>query len=76
MTQELRWKSNNQRVAARAFTLLRITDLPDGGQKIEVMPDLKTGSFVEVYLAVIAPPPPPINLPPVSGVATLHAEVP
>lgn len=72
MTQELRWKSNNQRVAARAFTIMRITDQAGGGQKIEVVPDPKTGAFVEVYLATSPSP----SQPPVPGVAVLHAEQP
>lgn len=75
MTQELRWKSNKQRVAARSFTLCRIIDDPAGGQKIELMPDTKTGAFVEVYLADLAPPV-PINHPPVATdfSATLEVE--
>lgn len=51
----LRWKSNNAAVADRAFTIARVV-----GGEIELMPDPKTGAFVEVYIdnhAVPAVPP-------------------
>lgn len=50
MTDQVYWASNNQRVADREFGIYRIRD----GQ-LELMPDLKSGNFVGVYLKSTAP---------------------
>lgn len=66
MTDQVYWGSNNQRVADREFGIYRIRE----GQ-LQLMPDLKTGNFVEVYLKATEP----VNTPPEYSATYLKYEV-